>query len=196
MQTIPKQADYTGIDWSLNVVLETSDQQAVVFPRKLATLCDKVRPVIAAARDVKVPVPVTADTLQKVCLYLEHHSGEWPPELNVERPLRADLKDTLPAWDYEFYKSQMLGGGDVHRSDNIFLLLKAGMALGCDPLRDFACAALANIVKDVKGEQDFYGLFGVADPFSAKEKEKLYEDYEYRDSKGPAAGGEEAAPAQ
>lgn len=187
MQTLPKAESYAGVDHGQNVILESTDGKAVVFPRKLAQQCSTLRNLLVNQGELKIPVKVSADTLGRVYTYLAHYEGQ-PPTLEIERPLRADLSECLPEWEYSYYKDNLIEGGDIRKSDNVFLVLNAAQALGCDTLRDLACAAIANIVKEVKGEQDFYQLFGVTEGFNKAEKEKLYEDYEYRDTK--AGGGE------
>eukprot|EP00756_Hemistasia_phaeocysticola_P013930 Hpha_TRINITY_DN15313_c3_g8::TRINITY_DN15313_c3_g8_i2::g.90210::m.90210/K03094/SKP1, CBF3D; S-phase kinase-associated protein 1 len=194
MQTLPIAPTYAGVDFKSNIILETTDQQAVVFPRNLAQQCGTLRAYLSGAGELKVPVKASADTIRRVHIYLNHYGGE-APVLDIERPLRADLAEVLPEWEYGYYKEHLVVDGDVRKSDNVFLVLNAAQALGCDTLRDLACAALANVVKMVKGEQDFYQLFGVpaGEEFTEAEKDKLYEDYEYRDTK--AAGGEAGAEA-
>eukprot|EP01059_Diplonema_ambulator_P003811 TRINITY_DN13507_c0_g1_i1.p1 TRINITY_DN13507_c0_g1~~TRINITY_DN13507_c0_g1_i1.p1 ORF type:complete len:216 (+),score=84.78 TRINITY_DN13507_c0_g1_i1:67-648(+) len=185
VEKMPIGDNYPLVDFSRNIVLECSDGVACVMPISAAKRCNVLAQLISkSAGEVKVPLyEIHSDIVAKICMYIQHHHSEWPPNLRIDKPLRTDLRDALTAWDYDFYTKQLLEDGDPSKNDAIFLVLKAAQYLECDPVRDLACAALANIVRDVKGEEDFYKLFKVSEPFTEDETKKLYEDYEYRSSK-------------
>ena len=125
---------------------------------------------------MKVPLSeITSDTVGRIFAYLAEYYNQWPPASisKIERPLRQDLKTFLTDFDIDYYNHKLLDDSDGDKNTNIFLILKASQYLDCQPLMTFASAALANIVRNVKGERDFYRQFGVSEPFTEEEKEKV-----------------------
>eukprot|EP01060_Flectonema_neradi_P007465 TRINITY_DN1520_c0_g1_i1.p1 TRINITY_DN1520_c0_g1~~TRINITY_DN1520_c0_g1_i1.p1 ORF type:complete len:212 (+),score=42.42 TRINITY_DN1520_c0_g1_i1:66-638(+) len=187
METMPIADQYPSVDFNENIVLECSDSMACVLPKVLAKTCTVLNKLMSEEKgEVKVPLSeIRSDTIDKIYKYLDYHKNEWPPSLKLEQPLKEDLKETLRNEPFllNYYENELLENGDVSKSDHIFLVLRASQYLTCEPLRDFAAAAMANLVKGVKDEQDFYDLFKVDTPFTDAEKDKLYEDYEYRNSR-------------
>eukprot|EP01061_Rhynchopus_euleeides_P026678 TRINITY_DN43473_c0_g1_i1.p1 TRINITY_DN43473_c0_g1~~TRINITY_DN43473_c0_g1_i1.p1 ORF type:complete len:225 (+),score=116.43 TRINITY_DN43473_c0_g1_i1:98-676(+) len=186
METMPVADAYSKIDFSANIVLECSDGLACVVPKNMAMKCEVLKKLMNQEEsEVKVPLSeITSDTVQRIYVYLAEYWHQWPPASieKIDRPLRQDLKTFLTDFDEDYYNNQLLQDGDINKNTNIFLVLKASQYLDCTPLMTFASAALANIVRNVKGEDDFYKQFGVSEPFTDKEKQKLYEDYEYRNN--------------
>eukprot|EP01063_Lacrimia_lanifica_P036873 TRINITY_DN7421_c0_g1_i1.p2 TRINITY_DN7421_c0_g1~~TRINITY_DN7421_c0_g1_i1.p2 ORF type:complete len:221 (+),score=121.32 TRINITY_DN7421_c0_g1_i1:78-665(+) len=190
METMPVADQYESVDYKNNIVLECSDEIACVLPKKLASFCSKLAEVIQiqdeANGEVQVPLAdIKSETINRIFIFLKHHEASWPPKLEISRPLKLSLKETMNGtWDYNtYYLNVLLNNGDVTSCDNIFLVLKATQYLDCEPLMQLACASVANVVREVKSEQDFCDLFQVKEPFTKEEVDKLYEDYEYRDSK-------------
>ena len=174
---MPIADQYPSVNFNENIVLECSDSMACVLPKKLATTCTVLNKLMNEEKgEVKVPLSeIRSDTIGKIHKYLEYNIGEWPPKLDLEQPLKEDLKETLRSEEFllNYYEHDLLENGDPSKCDNIFLVLRASQYLNCEPLRDFAAASMANLVRGVKDAEDFYRLFKVDTPFTDAEEEKV-----------------------
>ena len=129
-------------------------------------------PATAPQSEVKVPLTeITSDIVKRIFLFLEQNK-EWPPASleKIERPLGHDLKTFLEPHNVTYYETQLLNDNNPKDNNNVFLVLKAAQYLSCEPLTVFASASLANIVRGVKGENDFYRMFDIEKPFTPEEK--------------------------
>eukprot|EP01062_Namystynia_karyoxenos_P008301 TRINITY_DN1291_c0_g1_i4.p1 TRINITY_DN1291_c0_g1~~TRINITY_DN1291_c0_g1_i4.p1 ORF type:complete len:215 (+),score=117.48 TRINITY_DN1291_c0_g1_i4:87-647(+) len=172
--------DMDSVDWSKNVVLDTKDSKKLEVSRdgiKMSRLVHDLLSDSDEGQEMVVPLPeVDAETLQCIWEYLEHYQGQEPEKL--EKPLKDELKNLVPEWDWKYITTSLLEAGDEKKHEKLFLTLKGANFMNIEPLRDLCCAAIANMLRG-KNEQEILDLFGITEPFTPEEEEKLYQEYEW-----------------
>ena len=163
-----------------HVVLALQGDRRYALPRGLfdphAELIAEI--LVDAERDAAFDIPlpdISVDTMDRVVEYLEKHQHDKPgATAELERPLRAPLRELVDAWDWNFVAALK----DTHGSAKLFAVLKAAVFLVISPLRDLCCAAVADMVRD-RPEAELLAMFGV-DPavgFDAADEEAIVRDF-------------------
>ncbi|KAJ9436873.1 SCF ubiquitin ligase complex protein SKP1a, partial [Diplonema papillatum] len=89
-----------------------------------------------------------------------------------------DLKNLIPPVDWTYITTVLLEDGDEKKHDKVFSTLKAANFMNIEPLRDLCCATIANMLRG-KNETEILSLFGILEPFTPDEEEKLFQEYEW-----------------
>eukprot|EP00756_Hemistasia_phaeocysticola_P042948 Hpha_TRINITY_DN16998_c2_g5::TRINITY_DN16998_c2_g5_i1::g.56266::m.56266/K03094/SKP1, CBF3D; S-phase kinase-associated protein 1 len=172
--------DVSSVDWAANIVLDTKDNKKFEVDRDAIKMSRLVHDLLSDAEEggeCTMPLPeVDSDTLNCIWDYMEHYKGQEPEKL--EKPLKDELKNLVPDWDWRYVNNTLLENGDERKHEKLFLTLKGANFMNIEPLRDLCCAAIANMLRG-KNETEILELFGITEPFTAEEEEKLYQEYEW-----------------
>jgi len=134
---------------------------------------------IGEGEDMPIPLPnITANILEKVIEYLEHHKNDPSPndddenkEEKEEKEEKKDDKrtDNIDEWDTNFMKVDQA---------TIFELILASNYLDIKPLLDLGCKTVANMIKG-KTPEEIRKTFNIKNDFTPEEETAVRKDNEW-----------------
>lgn len=179
MPTTVEGGDYSSVDFSKNVVLQSNDQKPVeyVVDRDASKLSGLIKDMLDDQEDDQqtvIPIPnVNGRTLRYVIEYCEHH---WNNKADpIEKPLRGKIEDVISAWDKQFLFTDLVKGGDEKQHELLIDVIMAANFLNIKDLLDLTCATVASMIKGKTPEQ-IRALFNIENDFTPEEEEKIREE--------------------
>eukprot|EP01064_Diplonema_japonicum_P024596 TRINITY_DN351_c0_g1_i1.p1 TRINITY_DN351_c0_g1~~TRINITY_DN351_c0_g1_i1.p1 ORF type:complete len:186 (+),score=49.19 TRINITY_DN351_c0_g1_i1:49-606(+) len=168
------------VNWSTHIVVVTRDNKKFEFSRDVVPMVRLIQDLVQDSDEgceIEMPLPeVDSETLQCIWEYLDQHKTADVEKL--EKPLKDDLKNLVNEADWTYITTTLLEDGDEKKHEKLFYTLKGANFMNIEPLRDLCCAAIANMLRG-KNEQEILDLFGITEPFTTEEEEKLYQEYEW-----------------
>jgi S-phase kinase-associated protein 1 len=179
MRALAKNESLSDGEQRSHVVLRTVEGRRFAFPRAVACCSLLIAEMLedAEAGDlVELPLQsVDQKCLLSIYDYMDHHQTDARPR-EIEKPLRSDLSTLVDPWDWTFVETNLLQGKGEKNNEHLFAVLNAANYLHIPGLRDLCGAMVAHMVRH-KTEEEILNLFGVSEPFTKEQEEKLCKDF-------------------
>jgi len=175
--------EYSGVNFSTDIVIQTNDKQEFVLPRNAIFLSKLLTDLLQDGGDegedsTQTTVPlanVDGPTFASVADYLVHYIDPVKPAV-LDKPLKSALPDLLIEWDKDYVYKRLFKDGNEKDHGLLFATLLAANFLGIEPLRDICCAAIANMLR-AKTPDQIMELFNITEPFTPEEEANVDRQY-------------------
>jgi len=161
--------DHAGVNPRTEVVVVTVEGHEFVLPMAAAMmsviLSGWIRPEGAEVQHEEVLVipltgaDATAAAFPSVAKFLVHFTGTALKPTQLEKPLKANLRDLLSDWEKEFVFTDLIQG-DVDAE--LFRALRLADFLSIGPLVQLCCAAIADMLR-TKTPLELCKIFNITD---------------------------------
>ena len=184
MPTTVEPGNYSNVDFSKFVVLQSNDQKPVeyVVSRDAVKMSGLMKDMLEDQegddQQTVIPIPnVNGRTLKYVLEYCEHH---WNNRAEpIDKPLRGKIEEVISTWDRNFLLTDLIKGGDEKQHELLIDVIMAANFLNIKDLLDLTCASVASMIKGKSPEQ-IRALFNIENDFTPEEEEKIREENRYR----------------
>ena len=179
MHALAKNESLSETEQRTHLVLKTLEGRRFACPRAVACCSLLVSEMLEDTEPgdlVELPLQaVDQKCLQSIFEYMDHHQTDAKPR-EIEKPLRSDLSTLVDPWDWNYIETTLLQGKGEKHNEHLFAVLNAANYLHIPGLRDLCGAMIAHMVRN-KTEDEILNLFGVSEPFTKEQEDKLCKDF-------------------